>query len=123
MRLLGSPRAWYPETVKPSPPPTGSSSAPALPPASASGTPTPSASATPSAASGEGPAATASPAPKSSASLKQLAPAVVEWERPPEGLQRGTWAAPRWAVVALGAFVVFVAAAYLVRRLRQRREA
>ncbi len=44
-------------------------------------------------------------------------------ERPPEGLARGLWEAPRWAVAALGAVVVLGAVVFLVFRVRRARKA
>jgi hypothetical protein len=45
----------------------------------------------------------------------------TQYDRPPEGLARGRWPAPRWAIAALGAAIVALALAYLVVRLRRRR--
>jgi hypothetical protein len=45
----------------------------------------------------------------------------VRTERPPEGLARGLFAAPRWYVAVLGAVVVLGALAYLVVRARRAR--
>jgi hypothetical protein len=52
--------------------------------------------------------------------VRLLQPAT---ERPPEGLARGRWEAPGWAIVLLGIAVVLGAAAYLVLRARARRQA
>lgn len=40
-------------------------------------------------------------------------------EQPPEGLARGKWEAPRWAVAALGAVVVLGALGFLLWRARK----
>ena len=45
----------------------------------------------------------------------------VATERPPEGLARGVWAAPRWTVAAIGAVVVLGAIVYLALRARRAR--
>jgi len=57
--------------------------------------------------------------PVPSATVKPAASAVIEWERPPEGLQRGKWAAPRWAVITLGIVIVVLTLVYFVVRLRR----
>jgi hypothetical protein len=44
---------------------------------------------------------------------------TVVYDRPPEGLQRGHYPAPQWAVLALGAAVVLGALVYLVWRGRR----
>jgi len=44
-------------------------------------------------------------------------------DRPPEGLQRGRYPAPRWVVAAIGAAVVLGALIYLVWRARRARRA
>jgi hypothetical protein len=41
------------------------------------------------------------------------------YERPPEGLARGRWGAPPWAIGALGAVLVVGAVLYLVWRARR----
>lgn len=43
----------------------------------------------------------------------------TEWERPPPGLSRGKYHAPRWAIFALGAVLLVAGLAYLVLRLRR----
>jgi hypothetical protein len=42
-------------------------------------------------------------------------------ERPPEGLARGRWEAPAWAIVALGVVLVAGAVAFWVVRARRAR--
>lgn len=43
----------------------------------------------------------------------------TQYERPPEGLQRGRYPAPRWVVAAIGAAVVLGALLYLIFRARR----
>ncbi|HZF51922.1 MAG TPA: hypothetical protein VE093_24890 [Polyangiaceae bacterium] len=45
--------------------------------------------------------------------------AQTQLDRPPEGLARGRWPAPRWAIAALGAAVLVGALIYLALRLRR----
>ena len=47
----------------------------------------------------------------------------TQYDRPPEGLQRGRYPAPRWVVAAIGAAVVLGALIYLVWRARRARRA
>lgn len=42
-------------------------------------------------------------------------------ERPPEGISRGVWEAPRWTIAALGVAVVLGALVYLVWRAKRNR--
>jgi len=42
-------------------------------------------------------------------------------ERPPEGLARGRWEAPAWAIVLLGVAVLAAAVAFWVMRVRRAR--
>jgi hypothetical protein len=41
------------------------------------------------------------------------------YDRPPEGLARGRWDAPPWAIGVLGALVILGALAWLVLRARR----
>lgn len=43
----------------------------------------------------------------------------TQYDRPPEGLQRGRYPAPTWAIVALGAAVVLGALLFLAWRARR----
>ena len=43
----------------------------------------------------------------------------LQYDRPPEGLQQGRYAAPRWAIAALGAAVVLAALLFLAWRARR----
>lgn len=43
----------------------------------------------------------------------------IQYDRPPEGLQRGRFPAPPWAIAALGAAVVLGALLFLAWRARR----
>ncbi|MCC6556852.1 MAG: hypothetical protein IT372_28175 [Polyangiaceae bacterium] len=43
----------------------------------------------------------------------------TQYDRPPEGLQRGRYPAPRWMVAAVGAAVVLGAIIYMIWRARR----
>ncbi|WP_437596681.1 hypothetical protein [Sorangium sp. So ce590] len=43
----------------------------------------------------------------------------IEYERPPDGLQRGRYPAPQWVILAVGAAVVLGAVAVLIWRARR----
>ncbi len=43
----------------------------------------------------------------------------TQYDRPPEGLQRGRYPAPAWAIAALGAAVVLGALIFVVWRARR----
>jgi hypothetical protein len=61
------------------------------------------------------PSIDASPAPSATSTE------IVHRPDPGSGIQRGKWEAPAWAFYAMAAFVVVLAAAYLVRRLQAKR--
>jgi hypothetical protein len=50
---------------------------------------------------------------------RAVAQTELQYDRPPEGLQRGRYAAPKWAIAALGVAVVLGALAFLVWRARR----
>ncbi len=43
-----------------------------------------------------------------------------QYDRPPEGLARGRWEAPWWAIAALGIIVVVAALVHVAVRARRR---
>lgn len=45
--------------------------------------------------------------------------AQVHYDRPPEGLARGKWPAPKWLIGAVGAVLIVSAFIYLFLRIRR----